>query len=71
MIADRFTRSPSKLNYVYVLTPAGVAHRLQLTRRFLLCKEQEFVSLKSEIERLRAALDASPVRASQPTDGAP
>jgi EPS-associated MarR family transcriptional regulator len=54
----RFRRSPSKLKYVYALTPAGVKHRLQLTRSFLQVKEQEFVSLKLEIEKLRAVLDA-------------
>jgi EPS-associated MarR family transcriptional regulator len=56
--AGRFSRSPSKLKYVYALTPAGVRHRLQLTRRFLKAKEQEFVALKSEIERLRTILAA-------------
>jgi EPS-associated MarR family transcriptional regulator len=56
--AGKFSRSPSKLKYVYALTPAGVKHRLNLTRRFLHRKEQEFVSLKSEIERLRSVLDA-------------
>ena len=55
--AGKFTRSPSKMKYVYALTPAGVKHRVQLTRRFLERKEREFVSLKSEIELLRAALD--------------
>ncbi len=54
--AGKFTRNPVQLHYVYALTPAGVKHRLQLTRRFLQRKEQEFVSLKSEIEHLRAAL---------------
>jgi len=58
VMAGRFSRSPAKLNYVYVLTPAGVSHRIQLTRRFLQRKEQEFVYLKSEIERLRAVLAA-------------
>lgn len=58
VIAGRFSRSTAKLNYVYALTPAGVSHRLQLTRRFLQRKEQEFLILKSEIERLRATLDA-------------
>ncbi len=57
--AGRFTRSPSKLKYVYALTPTGMKHRLQLTHRFLQLKEQEFVSLKSEIDRLRATLDAA------------
>jgi EPS-associated MarR family transcriptional regulator len=56
--AGRFSRSASKLQYVYALTPAGVKHRLLLTRRFLKLKEDEFVSLKTEIEQLRAVLAA-------------
>jgi len=52
--AGKFTRSPSKL--MYALTPDGVRHRVLLTRRFLQMKEQEFVSLKAEIEQLRATL---------------
>jgi EPS-associated MarR family transcriptional regulator len=60
--ADKFTRSPEKLRYVYALTPAGVKHRLQLTRRFLQVKEREYLSLKSEIEQLRAVLDADKAR---------
>ena len=71
VIAGRFSRSPAKLKYVYVLTPAGVSHRLQLTRRFLQRKEQEFVYLKSEIDRLRAALGADlPNSAGRPGDNA-
>jgi len=54
--AGQLTRSPSKLKYV--LTPAGVKHRFQLTRQFLHIKEREFVTLKCEIERLRAVLAA-------------
>jgi EPS-associated MarR family transcriptional regulator len=65
--AGKFSRSPSKLKYVYALTPAGVKHRLQLTRRFLDVKEREFVSLRQEIEQLRAVLDAEGVN-SRPGD---
>ena len=65
--AGKFTRNPVKLHYVYALTPAGVKHRLQLTRRFLQLKEQEFVCLKSEIEQLRAVLEAESAN-SQPGD---
>ncbi len=54
--AGKFTRNPVKLRYVYALTPAGVRHRLQLTRSFLQAKEQEFLSLEVEIGRLRAEL---------------
>ena len=56
--AGKFSRNPVKLRYVYALTPAGVKHRLQLTKRFLHLKEQEYVTLKSEIEHLRAVLEA-------------
>ena len=56
--AGKFTRNPVKMHYVYALTPAGVKHRVQLARRFLRVKEEEFVSLKSEIEQLRAVVDA-------------
>jgi len=58
--AGRFARSDAKLKYVYALTPAGVKHRFQLTRRFLQAKESEFLSLQAEIEELRAALAAEP-----------
>jgi EPS-associated MarR family transcriptional regulator len=54
--AGKFGRSPHKLSYLYVLTPAGVGHRLQLTKAFLQRKERDFELLKSEIARLRAAL---------------
>jgi EPS-associated MarR family transcriptional regulator len=57
--AGKLKDSPGKL--VYALTPGGVKHRIQLTRRFLHIKEQEFVSLKSEIEQMRATLDADEV----------
>ena len=63
--AGRFSRSPSKLKFVYALTPAGVKHRLQLTRRFLHLKEQEYVSLKAEIEQLRARLDVEASHSSE------
>ncbi len=56
--AGKFTRNPVKMQYVYALTPAGVKHRVQLARRFLRVKEQEFTSLKSEIEQLRAVVEA-------------
>lgn len=55
--AARFSRSHTKLGYLYVLTPAGVRHRLRLAKQFLQRKEDEFQLLKSEIEHLRASLD--------------
>jgi EPS-associated MarR family transcriptional regulator len=60
--AGRFTRSEHKIGYVYALTPAGVRHRLQLARRFLQVKEQEYESLRSEIERLREVVEGEAKR---------
>ena len=56
--AGKFSRNPARLHYVYALTPAGITHRLQLAKSFLRRKEQEYRSLRSEIEHLRATLDA-------------
>ena len=47
-----FTRSKSKSQYLYQLTPKGVASKAALTMKFLERKKQEYITLKSEIERL-------------------
>jgi len=54
--AQNFQRSDRKLGYLYVLTPAGIRHRLQLTQAFLARKEREFVALRSQISALRKEL---------------
>jgi hypothetical protein len=54
--AQNFQRSDRKLGYLYVLTPAGIRHRLQLTQSFLARKEREYVALKSQISALRKDL---------------
>ena len=51
--AQNFQRSDRKLGYLYVLTPAGMRHRLQLTQSFLARKEREYVALRSQISALR------------------
>ena len=66
--AGKFSRNPAQIHYVYALTPAGIKHRLQLARRFLSLKEQEYVSLKSEIEQLRAVLEAGDANGQSPGD---
>ncbi|MDH4393944.1 MAG: MarR family EPS-associated transcriptional regulator [Aquabacterium sp.] len=52
-----FQRSHRKLSYAYVLTPRGLAEKLQLTRRFLSRKEAEFEELKRMISTLRRELE--------------
>lgn len=50
---DNFRRNPSKMGYVYLLTPRGIEEKARFAVRFLRYKLQEFDALKSEIERLR------------------
>jgi EPS-associated MarR family transcriptional regulator len=48
-----FKRSQNKLAYAYLLTPAGMAQKAELTTLFLRRKQQEFVELKAEIDKLQ------------------
>jgi EPS-associated MarR family transcriptional regulator len=51
-----FSQNPNKLQYMHLLTPKGIAQKLQLTAHFLQRKECEFEELRREIARLRAEL---------------
>lgn len=53
---ENFRSSKTKLRYVYVLTPMGIAHRLGLAQRYLRRKLQEYERLKLQIEALRDEL---------------
>ena len=46
---NNFKRNNNKINYIYVLTPRGIDHRLKLTIKFMKKKIQEYDELKSEI----------------------
>ena len=46
---NNFKKSNNKINYIYVLTPRGIDHRLKLTIKFMKKKIQEYDELKSEI----------------------
>lgn len=54
--AQNFQRNEKKLGYLYMLTPSGVRHRMQLTQSFLARKEREYVKLRSQISALRKDL---------------
>jgi hypothetical protein len=54
-----FSQNPNKLQYIHLLSPKGIAQKLQLTAHFLQRKEREFEELRSEIVRLRAQLSNS------------
>ena len=56
--AQNFQRRDKKLGFLYVLTPQGVKHRLQLTQLFLERKEVEYEMLKAQIGMLKEELSA-------------
>jgi EPS-associated MarR family transcriptional regulator len=53
---DNFQKSKNKFKYVYLLTPQGIAEKVELTSRFLQRKMQEYEALKAEIEALSSEL---------------
>ena len=48
---NNFTRNPNKINYIYVLTPKGLAEKTQLTLNFMKKKMEEYDELKKEIKK--------------------
>ncbi len=53
-----FRNSDNKRGYAYLLTPAGVTAKAELTRDFLARKIEEYDALKLEIERLKDESEA-------------
>ena len=45
-----FEKNPHKLNYIYVLTPRGIAEKTTLTINFMKRKMKEYDELKKEIK---------------------
>ena len=45
-----FEKNPKKINYIYVLTPRGIAEKTKLTINFMKRKMQEYDELKKEIK---------------------
>ena len=46
---NSFKKNPSKLNYIYVLTPKGIAAKTKLTINFMKKKMREYDDLKKEL----------------------
>jgi len=46
---DNFTKNPNKINYIYILTPKGIAYKTSLTLKFIEKKMQEYDELKNEL----------------------
>ena len=47
---NNFKKNKNKLNYIYVLTPKGIAKKTKLTINFMARKIKEYEELKKEIE---------------------
>ena len=47
---ENFGRNPNKINYIYVLTPRGIAEKTELTLNFMKRKMKEYDELKKEIK---------------------
>ena len=45
-----FQKNPNKINYLYVLTPKGIAEKTKLTINFMKRKMKEYDELKKELE---------------------
>jgi EPS-associated MarR family transcriptional regulator len=66
---QNFRNSDNKLAYAYLLTPAGILEKANLTARFLKRKVSEYEALNKEIEQLRQELESA--RGSSPETSEP
>lgn len=57
MKVQNFSQSKQKLRCAYILAPAGVAQKSELTASFLRRKLFEYESLQLEIEKLQIELN--------------
>ena len=48
---NNFRKNPNKLNYIYVLTPKGIAHKTKLTINFMRIKMKEYDELRKEVKK--------------------
>jgi EPS-associated MarR family transcriptional regulator len=55
---SNFAHSKHHLGYAYLLTPAGIAHKANITGRFIRRKMAEYEALQREIALLQAELAA-------------
>ena len=53
---QNFKKNPDKLNYIYLLTPKGVAEKTRLTIDFMKRKMKEYDELKKELKKEKNSL---------------
>tara|TARA_B100001248_G_scaffold127893_1_gene95859 strand:- start:184 stop:504 length:321 start_codon:yes stop_codon:yes gene_type:complete len=47
--AENFRKNQNKLNYIYILTPKGIAEKTKLTLNFMARKMEEYDELKKDL----------------------
>ena len=47
---DNFKKNPNKINYIYILTPKGIAYKTALTLKFIEKKMKEYDELRNELK---------------------
>ena len=48
---NNISKNPNKINYIYILTPKGIAEKTKLTINFMKKKIKEYEELKLEIDK--------------------
>ena len=48
---SNFKKNPNKVNYIYILTPKGIAEKSKLTINFMKKKMKEYEELRKEINK--------------------
>ena len=48
---ENFRKNPKKINYIYVLTPEGIAAKTKLTINLMKRKMKEYDELKKELKK--------------------
>tara|TARA_B100000686_G_C15883620_1_gene522220 strand:- start:189 stop:491 length:303 start_codon:yes stop_codon:yes gene_type:complete len=48
---ENFKKNPKKFNYIYVLTPKGIAEKTKITVNFMEQKMKEYDELKKELKK--------------------
>ena len=52
---NNFRKNKNKLGYVYLLTPAGIKEKTNMTIKFMKIKMQEYDKLKKELSVVRSS----------------
>ena len=52
---ENFKKNKKKINYLYILTPKGIDHKLNLTLKFMKKKMQEYDQLKKKTNKPKDA----------------